>query len=267
MTTFEDWEVQHSARVVLAGGVVMRAAGVLGEGLSDFSGFGEVLVRVTASPRDRRRGAATVTVESSPDGAAWSTVEALAFTAAGTQIVTVTSQPVYLRASASALTGTWRFNVEAIPVATAGGGGSFPTWWTVDSTPGSESVDFAGAVTISPSVSGNSFIIGNGNANRGLSVNIDRTDPVNPVAFLSLYGTGVINLDADDPAFQIGADAGHSGSLLEVYDADFNSLVFQTTGDTKMGFFGAPPAAQPTGVAVDAAGIHAALVTLGLIAA
>lgn len=34
-----------------------------------------------------------------------------------------------------------------------------------------------------------------------------------------------------------------------------------------VGFFGAAPAAKPTGVAVDAAGIHAALVTLGLIGA
>lgn len=33
----------------------------------------------------------------------------------------------------------------------------------------------------------------------------------------------------------------------------------------RVGFFGATPAAKPTGVAVDAAGIHAALVTLGLI--
>lgn len=36
---------------------------------------------------------------------------------------------------------------------------------------------------------------------------------------------------------------------------------------TGLGFFGATPAAKPTGVAVTAAGIHAALVTLGLIAA
>ena len=34
-----------------------------------------------------------------------------------------------------------------------------------------------------------------------------------------------------------------------------------------LGFFGATPVAQPTGVAVSAAGIHAALVSLGLITA
>ena len=40
-----------------------------------------------------------------------------------------------------------------------------------------------------------------------------------------------------------------------------------TAGSQKMGFYGATPVVQPTGVAVSAAGIHAALVTLGLITA
>ena len=40
-----------------------------------------------------------------------------------------------------------------------------------------------------------------------------------------------------------------------------------TAGSQKMGFYGQTPAVQPTGVAVSAAGIHAALVTLGLITA
>ena len=39
------------------------------------------------------------------------------------------------------------------------------------------------------------------------------------------------------------------------------------TNDTGIGFFNTSPVAKPTGVTVDAAGIHAALVTLGLIAA
>lgn len=38
-------------------------------------------------------------------------------------------------------------------------------------------------------------------------------------------------------------------------------------GTDKIGFFGTAPIVKPTGVAVDAAGIHAALVALGLIAA
>jgi hypothetical protein len=36
--------------------------------------------------------------------------------------------------------------------------------------------------------------------------------------------------------------------------------------NTGVGFFGAAPTAKPTGVAVTAAGVHAALVSLGLIA-
>ena len=61
----------------------------------------------------------------------------------------------------------------------------------------------------------------------------------------------------------LGARAGgsHDGFWLgtdEVY-------ISRTGG--KVGFFGAAAAAKPTGVAVDAAGIHAALVSLGLISA
>ena len=41
----------------------------------------------------------------------------------------------------------------------------------------------------------------------------------------------------------------------------------KNNGEMRTGFFGKTPVAKPTGVAVTAAGIHAALVTLGLIAA
>jgi hypothetical protein len=40
-----------------------------------------------------------------------------------------------------------------------------------------------------------------------------------------------------------------------------------TAGTQKLGFFGTTPIIRPTGVAVTAAGIHAALVSLGLITA
>ena len=57
--------------------------------------------------------------------------------------------------------------------------------------------------------------------------------------------------------------------------ADKVDMVFNTTTGTKIGtsasqkigFFDATPIQKPTGVAVDATGIHAALVSLGLIAA
>lgn len=41
----------------------------------------------------------------------------------------------------------------------------------------------------------------------------------------------------------------------------------RTAGANRLGFFGATPVVKPTGVAVSAAGVHAALVSLGLIAA
>lgn len=42
---------------------------------------------------------------------------------------------------------------------------------------------------------------------------------------------------------------------------------FGTAADQKLAFYGITPLAQQTGVAVSAAGIHAALVSLGLITA
>lgn len=55
-----------------------------------------------------------------------------------------------------------------------------------------------------------------------------------------------------------------SGSLLLQGGSAATKIGVNTTG---LGFFGTTPIAKPTGVAVDAAGIHAALVSLGLIAA
>lgn len=64
----------------------------------------------------------------------------------------------------------------------------------------------------------------------------------------------------------------HSSATLTIGEA--MNLAFGTTTGTKIGtattqkigFFNATPIVKPTGVAVDAAGIHAALVSLGLIA-
>lgn len=62
----------------------------------------------------------------------------------------------------------------------------------------------------------------------------------------------------------------HGGSFLVSGDAgDLILSMFKHTGsgERRIGFFGATPVAQQTGVAVSAAGIHAALVNLGLITA
>ena len=58
--------------------------------------------------------------------------------------------------------------------------------------------------------------------------------------------------------------------VLTAYDSGGEREGIRIRGDGSgpaIGFFGAAPAARPTGVAVSAAGIHAALVTLGLITA
>ncbi len=55
-----------------------------------------------------------------------------------------------------------------------------------------------------------------------------------------------------------------AAGLLQLYVGGSPRIVANGTG---IGFFGATPVAKPTGVAVDAASIHAALVSLGLIAA
>lgn len=70
------------------------------------------------------------------------------------------------------------------------------------------------------------------------------------------------------------ADADDNGAGKITYDhgTDRMSLTVGTGSevsieDSKLGFFGTTPQSKPTGVAETAAGIHAALVTLGLISA
>lgn len=62
------------------------------------------------------------------------------------------------------------------------------------------------------------------------------------------------------------ADFGQTTAVLKVMNNGAGGI-FEVRGDNKIGFFAAPPVVKPTGVAVTAAGVHAALVTLGLIAA
>ena len=100
---------------------------------------------------------------------------------------------------------------------------------------------------------------------------------------------GTAEITFDGGLLAIKADSGYAGGWVEV-DSSIASLSFGTSkGDvavtnvdaslkfgatngvqanaTGLGFFNATPVAQPTGVAVSAAGIHAALVSLGLITA
>lgn len=73
--------------------------------------------------------------------------------------------------------------------------------------------------------------------------------------------------------FNAGGNAASDFTIKsDTYDALFvdaseNGLALMNHASGKMSFFGAALTAKPTGVAVSAAGIHAALVTLGLIGA
>ena len=70
-------------------------------------------------------------------------------------------------------------------------------------------------------------------------------------------------------SFQLAAGGGGGGSGSVFIGTDSNPSCFTITEDgaaaSQMGFFNAAPVTQPTAVPVTAAGIHAALVSLGLI--
>lgn len=80
------------------------------------------------------------------------------------------------------------------------------------------------------------------------------------------YETGSSKLFIDNASRASEADGRAKALIYGVFDAAVaNQEITFNVG--KHGFFGTPAVAKPTGVAVSAEGIHAALVTLGLIAA
>lgn len=95
----------------------------------------------------------------------------------------------------------------------------------------------------------------------------------------TFLGSGpVANAHIEEPANHTTGVWGANGPKYafvgrsQYYPDGANLMFGQTTGSKiglatdKIGFFGASPIAKPTGVAVSAAGVHAALVSLGLIA-
>lgn len=84
--------------------------------------------------------------------------------------------------------------------------------------------------------------------------------PAAAKAVVGSLGTTDAWLDAQGSNANIGINlrSKGTGAIISLTRHQFNGNV---------GFYGATPVAKPTGVAVTAAGIHAALVTLGLIAA
>jgi len=94
-------------------------------------------------------------------------------------------------------------------------------------------------------------------------------------AYLPLYASVGVFLTglniASATAYIQGASADNNYLDLQAFDVDgaaWASVIrIQNANAVELGFYGATPVAQQTGVAVDAAGIHAALVNLGLITA
>jgi len=75
-----------------------------------------------------------------------------------------------------------------------------------------------------------------------------------------ITATGIITEDIN----MFNGDTSNSSTIVAGIT---NGLKIGTNPVQKIGFYGTTPVAQLTGVAVSAAGIHAALVSLGLIAA
>jgi hypothetical protein len=81
-------------------------------------------------------------------------------------------------------------------------------------------------------------------------------------AYLDLLGGANPYVEIGIPTAYMAADA--ADDSLRLYNYTNPRIQMNSTG---IGFFNTTPVAQPTGVAVSAAGIHAALVSLGLITA
>lgn len=80
-----------------------------------------------------------------------------------------------------------------------------------------------------------------------------------------LYYASQMVTATDEWKFQVAVQPAGIGSETMLDAINLKGGAFAT--QPKIGFFGAAPVVKPTGVAVTAAGIHAALVSLGLIAA
>lgn len=115
----------------------------------------------------------------------------------------------------------------------------------------------------------NSNTTGNGNVAIGRFALFSQTTADYNVGIgwcAGFHETGSNKLFIDNAPRASEADGRAKALIYGVFDAAVanQELTFNTG---KMGFFGTAAVAKPTGVTVDAAGIHAALVTLGLIAA
>jgi hypothetical protein len=82
--------------------------------------------------------------------------------------------------------------------------------------------------------------------------------------FTGGYGSGSAGVGGSF-TFTAGGGTGTNGSINLATVSGTSIQLADSSGARQLGFFGATPVAKPTSVAVTAAGIHAALVSLGLI--
>lgn len=110
-------------------------------------------------------------------------------------------------------------------------------------------------------------------ADRALEFGIDTANTPIGVRFLHNNGgvlvfdiEGSLNVDGQLTPKNVGVGINLPNGV-NIASGQTTGSQIGTTATQKFGFFGATPVVRPTGVTVDAAGIHAALVSLGLIGA
>lgn len=144
-------------------------------------------------------------------------------------------------------------------------------------TTGSQNTIIGYLAGVSVVVGAGNTLIGNTVATNGTDVNFSTAIGYLAEAVGSATALGFNTKATGAGSVAIGVDSGSVSANTAVADEIKLGTAAHTTnitGHAKIGgagknvsFFGAASAAKPTGVAVSAAGIHAALVTLGLIAA
>ena len=119
-------------------------------------------------------------------------------------------------------------------------------------------------------VDNHTFVLSLANGNQGFHIT-DQEARATDWAIAATTHPNVYIHSNTTPATDYLRIGNHDGITAEI-DVLGGGLDIQVAGTTRvgmdgtgLGFFATTPAAQPTGVAVTAAGIHAALVTLGLI--
>ncbi len=91
-------------------------------------------------------------------------------------------------------------------------------------------------------------------------------DPANDTVLFRVNGSGQVVCRTLISQRSDGTNLfASSGFQVKVFQANGTNTVFHATEDNEIGFYGTTAIAKQTGVAVDAASIHAALVNLGLI--